>query len=225
MKIHNGNKMRIRISLLASAISLLSFTCVASQEGESVANIEKGNPKSTQEYHAYNAVGFYILSKLDEKIRLEHDLQEAYKRISSIEAKYFDLVSDINLSKGDELSKDLQEKLSLGVLRQNYFYETNKYILSEESLITLTKVLDALSEDKGVKIAITGRADPRGDEQYNKALAAKRISYVKELALKAGFEESQIVSNNLGEVGAAQNNTEKYFFQRYLTVEISKMKD
>lgn len=222
MKIHNGNKMRIRISLLASATSLLSFACAATEANENTLLTVEPTPPVEQEYHAYNSVGFYILSKLDEKIRLEQDLQEANSKISNLEAKYFDLASDINLSKNNNLEKDLHEKLSLGNLRQNYFYETNKHVLDDESLKTLTKVFKVLSNDKDVKLDITGRADPRGNTEYNHALAAKRIGFVKALALKSGFDENQISINNLGEFGEPQKNTEKYFFQRYLTVEISK---
>ena len=117
-----------------------------------------------------------------------------------------------------ELKERLEKRLEVGKITQNYFYKTGDFEIYGEQMTIIADSLRSLSNNKNVKLHIIGRADPRGNKEFNEALAQKRIEFVREIATENGFDDERVSYINMGEVGSEHSDKEMYFFQRHLTV-------
>ncbi len=117
-----------------------------------------------------------------------------------------------------ELRERLEKRLEVGKITQNYFYKTGDFEIYGEQMTIIADSLRSLSNNKSVKLHIIGRADPRGNKEFNEALAQKRIEFVRGVATENGFDDERVSYINMGEVGSEHSDKEMYFFQRHLTV-------
>ncbi|HLB98822.1 MAG TPA: OmpA family protein, partial [Acetobacteraceae bacterium] len=73
----------------------------------------------------------------------------------------------------------------------------------------------------GVKIQVSGYADPRGSAQYNAALSKERAESVAAVLTHAGLPEDRLVIAALGANGATvTGNPDDYAFQRRVSVKL-----
>lgn len=216
-----------------SKLSLLPFLGVA--VCTSATDINNSNqelkPIKMDEYSvtSENALGAYVVTRLQNelsKMTKERELQEKVLILSNknadLNAIYARASEEIQErdSELESLKKELERQLSLGSIHQNYYYKTGESAIFNDQLEKLTESLSILGENPNVIIEIIGRADPRGNAEFNKKLAQKRIDFVKDIAVENGFSPERVVTKNMGEVGGKHSDKEMYFFQRYLSVEI-----
>lgn len=122
-----------------------------------------------------------------------------------------------------ELKKEIGKLLDLGKVTQRYYFATAEKELGGVQLEEAKAILSSVASMDDVQITISGRADPRGNAEFNKKLAQSRIDFVYDLAVSLGVDEGSIKTLNYGEVGEWQENAENYFFQRYLSIDIRKV--
>jgi len=73
----------------------------------------------------------------------------------------------------------------------------------------------------GVKIRVSGHADPRGSLDYNQALSQDRAASVAAVLENAGLGEDRIVIEALGSAGASDTgNLDDYAFERRVSVRL-----
>lgn len=101
------------------------------------------------------------------------------------------------------------------VVLKNIFFETNSYVLKDESKVELNKIIGFMKDNNTVKIEISGHTDNVGAKQTNKTLSEKRAKSVFEYLINhainkdrlkyIGYADSQPVSPNTTPEGKAKN--------------------
>lgn len=79
------------------------------------------------------------------------------------------------------------------------YFETDKSDLSIESEEELDKIVKFLMDSPNMNIRLYGQADPRGTDEHNKSLSARRVETVKKYLMRKGIPESRIMVRALGE--------------------------
>lgn len=96
-----------------------------------------------------------------------------------------------------------------GLMRTYFAFDSDK--LSPTDKATLRSVADCLEQPdlKHMKLSIVGRADSRGDNNYNEDLGRRRAESVKKLLVGAGIAESRISIASHGAKGAIGKDAPK----------------
>jgi peptidoglycan-associated lipoprotein len=101
---------------------------------------------------------------------------------------------------GIAIAKDLST--SCGLIQTYFAFDSAK--LSDADKATLKGVAECLDKPAlaNMQLSIVGRADSRGDKNYNDDLGRKRAESVRKLLIDAGIAESRIMIASRGENGA-----------------------
>ncbi len=88
----------------------------------------------------------------------------------------------------------------------------------------LSKVAKCLTEGplKGRAVLVIGRADPRGESEYNLALGAHRSGQVKKFLVGLGVGDAQVSPTSRGELDAKGTDEESYRLDRRVDIELKK---
>jgi flagellar motor protein MotB len=84
------------------------------------------------------------------------------------------------------------------IVLKNVFYETDSYALKKESEIELTKVVQFLQLNPGIRIEISGYTDNTGNAAHNQTLSENRAKSVADYLRAAGIDTGRIVSRGYG---------------------------
>jgi outer membrane protein OmpA-like peptidoglycan-associated protein len=101
------------------------------------------------------------------------------------------------------------------VILKNIFFEFDSYVLKDESMIELDKLIQFLETYPTVKIEISGYTDNIGSDEYNITLSQQRAAAVAEYLMNssiddgrishAGYGSSKPLTSNDSEEGRALN--------------------
>jgi outer membrane protein OmpA-like peptidoglycan-associated protein len=106
-------------------------------------------------------------------------------------------------------------------LMVNISFKTGDANLTPDDIDQLTTLGQLASSMAGVKIQVSGHADPRGSSQYNTLLSKDRAESVAAVLTNAGLGADRIVIEALGADGAsASGNLDEYAFQRRVSVKL-----
>jgi outer membrane protein OmpA-like peptidoglycan-associated protein len=106
-------------------------------------------------------------------------------------------------------------------LTVNISFKTGDANLTPEDIDQLTTLGQLASSMDGVKIQVSGHADPRGSRQYNTLLSKDRAEAVAAVLTNAGLSEERIVIEALGaDAASASGNLDEYAFQRRVSVKL-----
>ena len=106
-------------------------------------------------------------------------------------------------------------------LTVNISFKTGAANLTPADIDQLTTLGQLASSMAGVKIQVSGHADPRGSEQYNTMLSKDRAESVAAVLANAGLSEERIVIEALGADGtSADGNLDEYALQRRVSVKL-----
>ena len=106
-------------------------------------------------------------------------------------------------------------------LTVNISFKTGDANLTPEDIDQLTTLGQLASSMAGVKIQVSGHADPRGPEDYNKTLSQDRAESVAAVLENSGLKKDRIVIEALGASGASDTgNLDDYAFQRRVSVKL-----
>ena len=137
------------------------------------------------------------------------------------------LASDLSGSNADK-EKLTQTVMQLGgsldharELTVNIAFRTGEAKLTVEDIDQLTTLGQLASGMAGVKIQVSGHADPRGSKEYNAALSKERAESVAAVLTNAGVNQERIVIEALGAQGIdATGDLDAYAFQRRVSVKL-----
>lgn len=75
---------------------------------------------------------------------------------------------------------------------------------------------------KGRSVRLVGRADPRGEQEYNMALGAKRSSNVKQYMTSLGIGDARLLQTSRGELDAKGTDEDTWRLDRRVDIELAK---
>jgi outer membrane protein OmpA-like peptidoglycan-associated protein len=106
-------------------------------------------------------------------------------------------------------------------LTVNISFKTGDANLTPDDIDQLTTLGQLASGMDGVKIQVSGHADPRGSQQYNAMLSKERAESVAAVLTNAGLSEDRVVIEALGADSASANgDLDEYAFQRRVSVKL-----
>lgn len=84
------------------------------------------------------------------------------------------------------------------------YFDTDKHELDPAAEAEMDKLVKYMFENPMMNIRLYGFADPRGTEDYNTVLSARRVETVKKHLMKRGIPENRIIVRALGEIQEVQ---------------------
>ena len=106
-------------------------------------------------------------------------------------------------------------------LTVNIAFRTGDAQLSADDIAQLTTLGQLAGSMAGVKIQVSGHADPRGAKEYNEALSKDRAESVAAVLSNAGASPDHMVIEALGADSAnATGDLDDYAFQRRVSVKL-----
>lgn len=78
------------------------------------------------------------------------------------------------------------------VILKNIFFETDSYLLKNESTSELSRLIDFLNLYSDIRIEIRGHTDDVGNEDYNKKLSHNRAKSVYEYLVEHGINKTRL---------------------------------
>jgi outer membrane protein OmpA-like peptidoglycan-associated protein len=106
----------------------------------------------------------------------------------------------IRITIGDDLSK------SCGLMQSHFEFDSSEPLPQDKIALLLVAECANRPELSRAELSIVGRADSRGDYEYNKELGQRRADRVKELLIEAGVNARRIHTSSSGEMGAVGSN-------------------
>ncbi|MBS1532019.1 MAG: OmpA family protein [Bacteroidetes bacterium] len=118
----------------------------------------------------------------------------------------FSLVRHENTKPFDLLA--LLQPIEVGnkVILNNIFFDTNKFIIKDESKPELQKLIDFLALNKAVKVEISGHTDNIGTDQANQVLSENRAKAVYQYLIANGIDASRLSFKGYGETQPIATN-------------------
>jgi len=111
-------------------------------------------------------------------------------------------------------------------LTLNIGFRTGDANLTVDDIDQLTALGRLANGMAGVRIQVSGHADPRGSQDYNLTLSKDRAESVAAVLTNAGLDENRVVIEALGANGNdATGNPDDYAFQRRVTVKLVGVAD
>jgi outer membrane protein OmpA-like peptidoglycan-associated protein len=106
-------------------------------------------------------------------------------------------------------------------LTVNISFKTGAANLTPEDIDQLTTLGQLASSMSGVKIQVSGHADPRGSQEYNTMLSKERAESVAAVLTNAGLSEDRVLIEALGANSAGANgDLDEYALQRRVSVKL-----
>jgi outer membrane protein OmpA-like peptidoglycan-associated protein/tetratricopeptide (TPR) repeat protein len=94
------------------------------------------------------------------------------------------------------------------VILKNVFFETDSYLLRDESKIELNKVVKMLKDNPSIRIEIGGHTDNTGTADHNQQLSENRAKSVAEYLISSSINAGRILWKGYGfNVPVASNDT------------------
>lgn len=81
----------------------------------------------------------------------------------------------------------------------NIYFELNKAYLKKESLDMLSRLVQIMRENPGMKLEVRGHTDASGTAAYNQKLSERRADAVMEYMIKQGISPERLRSMGLGQ--------------------------
>ena len=102
-------------------------------------------------------------------------------------------------------------------------FEYDSAALAEEDRTLLAQVAKCLTEGalKGRKVNLVGRADPRGEPEYNMTLGGSRADTVKRYMVDLGVGRERMLGTSRGEMDATGTNESGWAHDRRVDVELA----
>ena len=106
------------------------------------------------------------------------------------------------------------------IVKRCVYFDTDSFVLREEGIATLEKLVDTLSKLKSFEILIVGNTDAVGDSSYNIKLSEKRSQAVYDYLRSKKMCGCKLKSESLGENKPVADNETELGKQRNRRVEI-----
>ena len=99
---------------------------------------------------------------------------------------------------------------------------TGEARLEPGSTERMTELAEFLTTQPDIRVALSGYADPRGDDSYNMQLSQQRIDSIEMLLQANGIDDQRITSSAFGDrqSTADEGNLDAYALERRVTIEL-----
>ena len=100
-------------------------------------------------------------------------------------------------------------------------YDSNA--IGEQDRVVLSAIAHCLSEGalKGRGLALTGRADPRGEPEYNMGLGESRADSVRRYLHDLGVQQERLRATSRGEIDASGTDEAGWARDRRVDIELA----
>jgi len=107
-------------------------------------------------------------------------------------------------TKAQEKSRDYMVTILLTAIDKpielpNIFYDFGKWDLRPESMVSLDKLVETLTDNPNVTIELMSHTDSRDTEEYNQDLSQKRAQSVVQYLIEKGIEPERLSPKGYGE--------------------------
>ena len=85
------------------------------------------------------------------------------------------------------------------IVIENIFFDFNKASITQESQLSLNKILNVLNEYPEMKLAIGAHTDNKGSDKYNQALSQRRAKSTVDYLLSKGISKDRLTFKGYGE--------------------------
>jgi outer membrane protein OmpA-like peptidoglycan-associated protein len=82
---------------------------------------------------------------------------------------------------------------------EDIYYDFNSVDIKPESVPKLDKIIDAMAQNKALKLSINSHTDSKGDDAYNLTLSEKRAQKVMDYFILQGIEKERLKAKGFGE--------------------------
>ena len=139
-----------------------------------------------------------------------------------------ELATDLSRSEAERTKLDRNVADLNGVLERTrdlgteVDFRTNDASLSSDSVARLTRLGAVAGAQPGLKVRVSGYADPRGAPRYNLALSQKRAEAVAAVLKDAGLSADRVIIEAHGSEGStsAEGDLDGYALERRVTVQL-----
>jgi|GEM_PF-454912 len=96
--------------------------------------------------------------------------------------------------------------------------------LSTQDRDVLNQVAKCATEGpiKGMSLKLVGRADPRGEEEYNMVLGVSRAAIVRTYLSRLGVDGSRLVTTSRGKLDASGTSEDGWRLDRRVDIEVER---
>ncbi|MDP4222990.1 MAG: OmpA family protein, partial [Bacteroidota bacterium] len=107
-------------------------------------------------------------------------------------------------TKGQDKSRDYMVTILLTAIDKpidlpNIFYDFAKWDLRPESMVSLDKLVETLTDNPNVTIELMSHTDSRDTEEYNLDLSQKRAQSVVQYLIQKGIDPARLTAKGYGE--------------------------
>jgi peptidoglycan-associated lipoprotein len=102
-------------------------------------------------------------------------------------------------------------------------FDFDSTAIAEQDRSLLTEVARCFSEGplRGQGLALTGRADPRGEDEYNMALGESRADSVRRYLRDLGVSPQKVQATSRGEIDATGQDEAGWALDRRVDIELA----
>jgi len=95
------------------------------------------------------------------------------------------------------------------IVLKNVFFDTDKYILKDESIVELSKLIDFLNKYNTIIIEISGHTDNQGKADHNKTLSENRAKAVYDYLIQHHISENRLSYKGYGDTRPIASNDDE----------------
>lgn len=170
-------------------------------------------------YAAGVLAGTWVSNKVIDGYENEASLEQAAASLASLESANHRLETRLARAghEVDELQRLAADSLQLQVL-----FRTGNDELEVDSTQRIEQLAQFLQQQPGLRVHLSGYADPRGDASYNDTLSAGRVGRVATLLEQQGVAAERITTAAHGESQsrAAKDDLDSYALERRVDIEL-----
>jgi peptidoglycan-associated lipoprotein len=161
---------------------------------------------------AISASTVYLIASDGNNLQTETGAGGDFKFILKPDADYIFLAKkdgflngkERETTKGQERSRDFMATILLTPIDRpielpNIFYDFGKWDLRPESMVSLDKLIETLTDNPNVTIELMSHTDSRDTEEYNYDLSQKRAQSVVQYLIDKGIEPERLSAKGYGE--------------------------
>lgn len=114
------------------------------------------------------------------------------------------------------------QQLASARLEFQVLFHTGDSVLAPASEERIARLADFLIEQPGLRVRLSGFADPRGDDAYNESLSQARADYIAALLERNGVPADRIALEAFGKrlSQAPEGNLDAYALERRVAIEL-----
>lgn len=164
-------------------------------------------------------VGTGIGAWLSNKVVKSYEVDALMAQLDQARAKNVGLANELASAQRDSTR---YAQFAADSLQFQVMFLTGEARLEPGSTERMTELAEFLTAQPDIRVALSGYADPRGDDSYNMQLSQQRIDAIETLLQANGVDDQRITGSAFGdrESTADEGNLDAYALERRVTIEL-----